>query len=119
MNGKMSNSARVFIISETPLLNGKLSSRLISTCELEFIGEEMDVEQGIHKVEVLKPDVVIWVESNTKRDPVGEITCLLTKVPGIKIFHMDLLSDHIVLYQSVQKVLKDLPDLLQAMETGY
>jgi hypothetical protein len=113
----MSNSARVFIISETPLLDGNLSRRLVSTPKLEFSGEEMDIDRGIQTVEILKPDIVVWGDSGIRGDRRPPIIQLLTKIPGLKIFHIDLPGNQITLYQSVQQVVKDFSDLKQAIKS--
>ena len=51
---------RIFMLSSHALLCQGIESLLCSDAELEFIGQEADVKNGIKRINELEPDVVIW-----------------------------------------------------------
>lgn len=107
----MSRRIRVFIISETPLINGNLDQFLDNQPEIEVVGEELSLLPAVSKIKDLKPHVIFWADSRL-RDHQREILELLTAISDLKLIRLDLVSNTTKLYHSHHIEIKNIQNLL-------
>lgn|GEM_PF-4389937 len=114
----MSNLIRVFIISETPLIDGNLSHFLETEPEIEVVGEEMSVLAAFPRIKASKPHVIFWADSKL-RDNQRQILWLLTVISGLKIIHLDLQTHTTKLYRSDHIKIRNVQDLLRLIKGDW
>lgn len=108
--------SRVFVVSDSLMFGDGLASLLISEADVEVIGEETDINRAIEQIETLKPDVIIWGNTGTKREAQQEEIRLLRATRGIKFIRLTLQSNEMIVYQSARKMIRNLQDLVTAIK---
>jgi chemotaxis response regulator CheB len=110
---------RVFIVSDSLTFSDGLKNLLVSEPEVEIIGEEMDVNQAIDQIYSLKPDVVIWGNTGMRQEAAQEEARLLKATPGTRFIGLTLQNNKIVVYQSFQKIVQGVQDLVEAVTCKF
>ena len=103
---------RVFILSSHPLFSQGVESLLRRETGLKVVGREMDVDKAVGRIKELQPDVVI-LEGN---DLAPAVTRMLREGVGAKVIGLDLQDNKMFIYRGEQRVVKEVKDLVEAIE---
>lgn len=107
---------RIFVISAYALFSNGLRDLLTQEPSLEIIGEAETLVEAFRHIEILHPDVII-LDCTDSLDGSGlaEIALLKAK-PGIRVVSLSLKDNSIFIYQSTQKFIQSVSDLLSGLE---
>lgn len=85
---------------------------------MEVIGQETDTTQAIAHIEDLKPDVIIWANTDMKPDASADETRLMEATPFIKTVSLSLQNNIIITHHlglKTMRVAHDTHDLIEAI----
>ena len=103
---------RVFILSSHPLFSQGVESLLRQEPGVDIVGRETDVDKAIERIKELQPDVVILDNG----DPTPEVMCILREGVGTKVIGLNLQDNTICIYRGEQRVVKEVEDLVEAID---
>ena len=104
---------RVFILSSHSLFSQGVENLLRRETGLEIVGRETDEEKAIERIKELRPDVVI-LDSD---DPA--VIRILREQLGSKVIGLNLQDNTICIYRGEQRVVKEVKDLVEAIEQNW
>jgi DNA-binding NarL/FixJ family response regulator len=107
---------RVFILSCHPLFGQGVESLLRQEARLEIVGQETDVEQAVERIKEIRPDVVILDCAEPARDPTPVVMHLLREGLGSKVIGLNLHDNTLYIYPGEQRLVKEVKDLVEAIE---
>jgi len=107
---------RIFIIAGHALLGQGVESLLGREASLEIVGQETDVDKAIERIRELQPDVVIVEDGDPAFDPASFITRIVKEGLGVKVIGLNLDGNTIYIYRGEQQVIKEVEDLVKAIE---
>ena len=107
---------RVFFLSSQPLFGQGLISLLSNEKRFDIVGCESDMEQAIRDIKALRPDVVIVDNADPACEAMPAVMRLLREGMGTKIIGLNLKNNTLCIYQGEERVVKDVEDLVNAME---
>lgn len=109
---------RIFFLSSQPLFGQALISLLSREERFHIVGRESDMELAIREIKAARPDVVIVDNADPACEPMPAVMRLLREGLGIKIIGLNLQNNTLCIYQGEERVVKDVEDLVNAMEQG-
>ena len=108
---------RVLIISDNAIFYGRLKNLLRSKINVQVIDEEIDVNQAVSQVKILKPNVIIWDDGEVTGDEAREQAVLLLEAkPGVRVIVADLEHQELGFYQSAWGVIDNTQDFLNVVK---
>jgi AmiR/NasT family two-component response regulator len=107
---------RIFILSSHPLFGQGVENLLRQESRLEIVGREADVDNAIRRIKKLQPDVVIVDSSDPASDPTSAVMRILREGVGTKVIGLNLQDNTICIYRGEQRVVKEVKDLVEAIE---
>jgi DNA-binding NarL/FixJ family response regulator len=107
---------RVFILSSHPLFGRGVESLLCRETGLEIVGWETDVDNAIRRIRELQPDVVILDNADPACDPTPAVMRILREGVGTKVIGLNLQDNTMCIYRGEQRVVKEVTDLVEAIE---
>jgi TorA maturation chaperone TorD len=107
---------RVFLLSSYPLFGQGVASLLRREMGLEIIGQEADVERAIECIRALGPDVVIFDCNDPQVDPTLAMLRIFREGLVTKVIGLNLQDNTVCIYRGEQRVVKEVEDLLEAIE---
>jgi len=109
---------RVFILSNRSLFTQGVDSLLEREPDLEVVGWETDPDKAIRCIQKIQPDVVILTGEDATQRPSANAVRLFREglVTKIKIIGLNLQDNTICIYHGEQRVVKEMQDLLKAIE---
>jgi DNA-binding NarL/FixJ family response regulator len=108
---------RVFILSSHALFSHGVESLLRQEPGLEIVGRETDVDRAIERIQELRPDVVIFDNNDPEADFRPVVMRILREGLGTKVIGLNLRDNTVCIYRGEQRVLKEVKDLVEAIET--
>ena len=118
MNEAKAAMKRVFFLSSQPLFGQGLVSLLRKDGRFDIVGRETDVELAIQEIKALRPDVVIVDNADVACEPMPAVMRVLREGLGIKVIGLNLQNNALCIYQGEERVVRDVDDLVKAMEQG-
>ena len=106
---------RIFILSSHPLFSQGVESLLRQQPGVEIVGRETDVDKAMECIKELQPDVVI-LDGGPTRDPTLAVVRILGEGVGTKLIELNLQDNTVYVYRGEQRVVKDVKDLIEAIE---
>jgi DNA-binding NarL/FixJ family response regulator len=106
----------VFIISSHPLFGQGVESLLRQEAGLEIVGRETDVDKAAEHIQELRPDVVILDCGDPACDPTPTVMRILREGLGTKVIGLNLQDNTLCIYRGEQRVVKEVKDLVEAIE---
>lgn len=107
---------RVLLVASCTLFGRGVENLLRQEPGLEVLVCEADVSRAIERVKELKPDVVI-IEHRTPATDLGNaLRRMLRACEKLKIIELDSEDDTISIYSGRQQVIKQVQDLVSAIE---
>jgi chemotaxis response regulator CheB len=107
---------RVLLIASSTLFGRGVENLLQQEEGLDFLGCEVDVNQAMERVKTLKPDVVILERSQAVAELGNVLERILHMFDHLKVIELDPKDDNICIYSGQQQVVKQVQDLLKAIE---
>jgi len=107
---------RIFILSTHSLFSQGVESLLRRETGLEVVGREADVDNAIGRIKELQPDVVILDSGDPASDPTIAVMRILREGVGAKVIGLNLQDNTICIYRGEQRVVKEVKDLIEAIE---
>ena len=107
---------RIFMFSTHPLFGRGVESLLRRETGLEIVGRETDVDKAMERIKELRPDVVILDSGDPACDPTPAVMRILREGVGTKVIGLNLQDNTVCIYRGEQRVVKEVKDLLEAME---
>jgi DNA-binding NarL/FixJ family response regulator len=107
---------RVLIVSSSPLFSQGVESLLRQESSLEVMGREVDVDKAMERIRELKPDVVIVDSGDPACGPTPAVMRILREGVGAKVIGLNLQNNTICIYRGEQRVVKEVKDLVEAIE---
>jgi DNA-binding NarL/FixJ family response regulator len=104
---------RIFMLSSHALFCEGIESLLRSDSELEFIGQDADVKNGIKRINELQPDVVI-LDDGSPIDNTPLVTLTLQQLLGRLVIGLNL-RENVLYAHGERRVLTGPDDLRQAI----
>lgn len=104
---------RIFMLSSHALFCEGIESLMCSDTELEFIGQEADVNNGIKRINELQPDVVI-LDDGSPIDNTSLATLILQQLLGRQVIGLNL-RENVLYAHGERRVLSGPDDLRQAI----
>ncbi len=106
---------RIFMLSSHPLFSQGVESLLRRETGLEIVGRETDVDKAIERIKELRPDVVV-LDSADLRDPMPVVMRIFREGVGTKVIGLNLKDNTMHVYRGEQRVVKEVQDLVEAIE---
>ncbi|MBI5030335.1 MAG: response regulator transcription factor [Chloroflexi bacterium] len=108
---------RIFMLSRHALFCEGIESLLKCDAELEFIGREANVDDGIRRIYELRPDVVIF-DDNSATSDTSAMTLILQRWLGIEVIGLNL-RENTIYCHGEQKAVEGPDDLRQAINIAH
>ena len=80
------------------------------------MGREVDVDNAIRRIKELQPDVVIVDGADPALDPTPAVMRVLREEVVDKVIGLDLQDNKMFIYRGEQRVVKEVKDLVEAIE---
>ena len=109
---------RIFMFSTNPLFGQGVESLLRRETGLEMVGRETDVDKAIGRIKELQPDVVILDSGDPACDLTPAVMRILREGVGTKVIGLNLQDNTICIYRGEQRVVKEVKDLVEAIESS-
>ena len=109
---------RILMLSSHPLFSQGVESLLRRETGLEIVGRETDVDKAIGRIKELQPDVVILDSGDPARDSTLAVMRVLREGVGAKVIGLNLQDNTMFIYRGEQRVVKEVKDLMEAIEHG-
>ena len=107
---------RVFILSSHPLFSHGVENLLRRESRLEIVGREADVDKAMERIKELQPDVVIVDSGDPACGLTPAVMRILREGVGTKVIGLNLQDNTICIYRGEQRVVKEVKDLVKAIE---
>jgi len=107
---------RVFILSSHPLFSQGVESLLRQESGLDIVGREADIDKAGERIKELRPDVVILDSGDPASDLAPAVMCILRERVGTKVIGLNLQDNTVCIYRGEQRVVKEVKDLVEAIE---
>ena len=107
---------RVLILSSHPLFGQGVESLLRQQPGMDIIGRETDSDSAIRRTKELQPDVVILDSGDPACTLTPEVMRILREGVGTKVIGLNLQDNTICIYRGEQRVVKEVKDLVKAIE---
>ncbi len=107
---------RVLILSNHPLFGQGVESLLRRETGLEIVGRDADVDKAMERIKELQPDVVILDSGDPSCTLTPAVMRILREGVETKVIGLNLQDNTICIYRGEQRVVKEVKDLLEAME---
>lgn len=108
---------RIFIISNYPLFGHGLESLLSQANGLDVMGQETDLDRAVERVKTLQPDVVIVDNSGPGQQAIpAAVLQILDENSGTKVVGLSLQGNHLRIYQSTQRIITNVEDLMSIID---
>jgi DNA-binding NarL/FixJ family response regulator len=107
---------RIFIISHHLMFGYGLESLLRQETELNIIGWETNITQGLQMIKELQPDVVILDRDDSAFNFTAELLHILNNNPGVKVICLNLRNNNLHIYQAHQRVATGFEDLVETIK---
>jgi DNA-binding NarL/FixJ family response regulator len=107
---------RIFMLSTHPLFSQGVESLLRQETGLEVVGRETDVDKAVERIRELQPDVVIVDSADPTCDPTLAVMRILREGVGTKVIGLNLQDNTVCIYRGEQRVVKEVKDLVEAIE---
>ena len=107
---------RIFMFSTHPLFGQGVESLLRRETGLEVVGRETDVDKAVERIKELQPDVVIVDSGDPACDPTPAVMRMLREGVGARVIGLNLQDNTICIYRGEQRVVKEVKDLVEAIE---
>jgi TorA maturation chaperone TorD len=107
---------RVFLLSCHPLFGQGVELLLGQEAGLDIVGRGTDVDKAVEDIRKLRPDAVIVASSNPEDDLAPMVMRILREGAGTKIVGLDLRDNTICIYRGEQRFVKEVEDLVKAIE---
>jgi DNA-binding NarL/FixJ family response regulator len=107
---------RVFILSSHPLFSQGVESLLRQEAGLDIVGREADADKALERIKEIQPDVVILECAEPTCDPTLAVMRILREGVEIKVIGLNLQDNTMCIYRGEQRVVKDVKDLVEAIE---
>ena len=109
---------RILMLSTHPLFSQGVESLLRRETGLEIVGRETDVDKAIGRIKELQPDVVILDSGDPACDLTPAVMRILREGVGTKVIGLNLQDNTICIYRGEQRVVKEVKDLVEAIESS-
>jgi chemotaxis response regulator CheB len=109
---------RVLILSSHPLFGQGVESLLRQQAGMEIVGREADVDSAIERIKELQPEVVILDSGAPACDPTPAVMRILREGVGTKVIGLNLQDNTMCIYRGEQRVVKEVADLMEAIESS-
>lgn len=106
----------VFVISSQSLFRSGLDSILRQETHCEILGQAENVEQASEQIKKLQPDIIIVDDTFPPKENPSQAMQLLQLMPGAKVIGLNLRDNQLYIYRSTQILVKNVKDLLEAIE---
>lgn len=106
---------RVFILTSRSLFGQGVESLLRRETDLDIIGYETEVHRALARIRELQPDVVIFDNHDLPNSSLLAMIKLLRTTPHVKVIGLNLKENTFHIYQAVQREVKSLADLVDAI----
>ena len=107
---------RIFMFSTHPLFGQGVESLLREETGLEVVGRETDVDKAVERIKELRPNVVIVDSGDPGCDPTLAVMRILRQGVVAKVIGLNLQDNTIRIYRGEQRVVKEMQDLIEAIE---
>ena len=107
---------RVFILSSHPLFSQGVENLLRREAGLDIVGREADADKALERIKEIRPDVVILDCAEPECDPTLAVMRILREGLETKVIGLNLQDNTICIYRGEQRVVKDVKDLVEAIE---
>ncbi len=107
---------RVFIVSSQSLFSQGVESLLRQEKGLDIVGRETDVDRAAERIREFRPDAVIVDSGDPADDPMPAVMRILREGVGTKVVGLNLQDNTICIYRGEQRVVKEVKDLVEAIE---
>ena len=109
---------RVFLLSCHPLFGQGVESLLRRETGLDIVGRVADVDKAVDRIRELQPDVVIVDGGDPTYDPASVVARIVGEGLQTKVIGLKLQDNTICIYRSEQRVIKEVKDLVEAIENN-
>jgi DNA-binding NarL/FixJ family response regulator len=106
----------IFMLSTHPLFSQGVESLLRQETGLEIVGRETDVDKAVERIKELRPDVVIVDSADPASDPTSAVMRILRERVVAKAIGLNLQDNTMCIYRGEQRVVKEVKDLVEAIE---
>ena len=107
---------RIFIISRHPLFGEGIEELLHQQSGAIVLGREQDMAKAIQQIFELQPDIVIFDCNDEQIDISSAVMQILQKGVNTRVIGLDLNENMIYTHTREQQVVKEIDDLLKAVE---
>jgi DNA-binding NarL/FixJ family response regulator len=108
---------RVLMLGSNPLFRESIESLICQEIQVEIVDRETSIEQGIHCIEITRPDVIILDSSDPDFYQGRIVAHVLEMQLATKVIGLNLNDNSICIYRGEQKIAqapKDLADAIQS-----
>jgi DNA-binding NarL/FixJ family response regulator len=107
---------RVFILSSHPLFGQGVENLLRREEGLDIVGQETDADKALERIKEIRPDVVILDCAEPGCDPTLAVMRILREGVQTKVIGLNLQDNTMYIYRGEQRVVKEVKDLIEAIE---
>ena|GEM_PF-464785 len=108
----------IFVLSGHPLFGQGVEILLRQEAGLDIVGRETDVDRAMERIKELRPDVVIVDSGDPACDPTPAVMRILREGVGTKVIGLNLHDNTVFIYRGEQRVVKEVKDLVAAIESS-
>ena len=83
---------------------------------LDIVGRETDVDKALERIKELQPDVVIVDSGDLASEPMPAVMRILREGVGTRVIGLNLQDNTMCIYRGEQRVVKEVKDLVEAIE---
>lgn len=107
---------RVFVLSRHTLFCDGIVALLSQETGFDVVGQETELSSAVDLIKSLRPDVVIINCDDPEPDLSQAVVSLLQNSLGVRIIGLSLEDNKISIYRGEYKQVRQVEDLLQAIE---
>ena len=106
---------RVFILATKSMFGQGVARLLRQEIDCKIVGQKTDLHQAMACIQKIQPDVVIVDAHHRFGEMALDIVQILTALPNAKVIALNLKNNTFQIYQSSQKKVDQLTDLIEAI----
>ncbi|HOA25812.1 MAG: hypothetical protein WBH90_02935 [Aggregatilineales bacterium] len=107
---------RVFICSGRSLFSEGLKNLLADQPDLTVVGWQSDAGEALRSIQVLQPDTLLLVHDGSSSEPLTSASYYVRAGVKAKIVELSLKTNCVYVYQGEERTIKEVSDLVQALE---
>jgi chemotaxis response regulator CheB len=107
---------RIFLLSSHPLFGQGVESLLRRESGFDIVGLETDIDRAVARIKRLRPDAVVVDSNEAIPDPALVVMRILREGLDTRVIGVNLWNNVVCVYHGQQRVLKEVQDLVQAIQ---